>query len=255
VTLIPETTWLACPKPKPNAALRLFCFPYAGGGSALFMNWPDLLPQSVEVCAARLPGRGARMKERPFTNLSEMVGTISETIAPFLNKPFAFFGHSMGAMISFELARRLRREGQPAPERLFVSGRRAPQLRCTDPPTYNLPDAEFIRELKTLNGTPPEVLMNEELVRLVMPLLRSDFQVCQTHEYTPEAPLACAITAMGGIEDEEAQEGRLDAWKEQTTSSFSLRIMPGDHFYLHKYESLFFRTLLSELADLDVRVK
>lgn len=174
---------------------------------------------------------------------------MSESIIPYLDKPFAFFGHSMGAMISFELARQLRREHRPLPLHLFISGQRAPHIPRTDPPRYNLPEPEFIRELKRLKGTPDEILEHAELMQLLIPMLRSDFQICHTYEYSPEAPLECSITALGGFDDEEVKYGRLEGWEEQTTSSFSLRVMPGDHFYLIKFKDLFFRTLSCEIRE------
>ncbi|MCI0485409.1 MAG: alpha/beta fold hydrolase [Blastocatellia bacterium] len=245
-----ESIWWVCPNPNPNAALRLFCFPYAGAGAAIFKAWPERLSPAVEICAARLPGRGARLKESSFTDLVKLSQAIGEAITPYLDKPFAFFGHSMGAMISFELTRRLRRECLAQPRHLIVSGRRAPQIPYTDPPTYNLPEPEFIQELKRLNGTPKEILEHEELMQLVLPVLRSDFQVCQTYVPAPEAPLESSITAMGGRHDDEAIDGRLEAWKEQTLSSFTLHIMPGDHFYLQKFETLFFQILSQEIEEI-----
>src|SRR5215213_1931004 len=117
------TPWFMSQRPNPRARLRLFCFPYAGGGAAIYRLWPQNLPSEVEVCGAHLPGRGTRLREQPFTGLDALVDAAAEAIAPSLDKPFALFGHSMGAMISFELARRLCDQGRPQPTHLFVSGR------------------------------------------------------------------------------------------------------------------------------------
>jgi medium-chain acyl-[acyl-carrier-protein] hydrolase len=165
-----------------------------------------------------------------------------------LATPFAFFGHSMGAMISFELARRLRREHDREPIHLFVSGRRAPQLPITEPPTYNLPEPQLIEDLRRLNGTPRAVLENPELLQLVLPLLRTDFEVCQTYTYTPQAPLSCPITVFGGLQDTEAPRESLAAWREQTTSSFTLRMFPGDHFFLHTTQHDMLRIIYEQLS-------
>ena len=226
------TPWFTSQRPNAGARLRLFCFPYAGGGAAIYRLWPQSLPSEVEACMAQLPGRGTRLREEPFTNLDALVAAVAEAIAPLLDKPFALFGHSMGAMISFELARRLREQGQPQPSHLFISGRRAPQLPNDDPISYNLPDAELGQELLRLNGTPKEVLEHPELMELMLPLLRADFSVVETYDYRPGVPLDCPLTAFGGLRDAEVSREQLDAWREQTTGEFALRMLPGDHFFL-----------------------
>lgn len=137
--------WLGWPKPNPLAQMRLFCFPYAGGSAMIYRNWPDQLIGDVEVCSVNLPGRAKRLREQPFTKLSPLVRELVPAIRPFLDKPFAFFGHSMGALISFELARQLRHENAPAPAQLFLSGRNAPHLADSDSPTFDLPDKEFVQ--------------------------------------------------------------------------------------------------------------
>jgi len=227
------TPWFTSQRPNAGARLRLFCFPYAGGGAAIYRLWPQSLPSEVEACMAQLPGRGTRLREEPFTNLDALVAAIAEAIAPLLDKPFALFGHSMGAMISFELARRLREQGQPQPSHLFISGRRAPQLPNDDPISYNLPDAELGQELLRLNGTPKEVLEHPELMELMLPLLRADFSVVETYDYRPGVPLDCPLTVFGGLRDAEVSREQLEAWREQTTSEFALRMLPGDHFFLN----------------------
>src|ERR1043165_2264853 len=189
-----------CARPNPAAALRLFCFPYAGGNPSTFWSWPERLPW-VEVCALQLPGRGGRVTEPPFASLDPLIREATRGFAPYLDKPFAFFGHSMGALISFELARRLRAEGRRGPLKMFVSGCRAPQMPNRAPLTYNLPEPEFVKELKRLKGTPPEVFESQELMQLVLPVLRADFGICQTYAYQHEPPLACPIYAFGGLED------------------------------------------------------
>ncbi|HKG20773.1 MAG TPA: alpha/beta fold hydrolase, partial [Blastocatellia bacterium] len=178
-------SWIACARPNPRARLRLFCFPYAGGSSASYRPWADRIPRSVELCAVQLPGRGSRLSEPPFDRLVPLVQAIKPIILQLLDKPFALFGHSMGARIAFELARLLRREENLEPAHLFISGCRAPQLPVEDRAVYGLPDPEFIDELRRLNGTPKEVLENRELMQLMIPLLRADFAVCGTYTYMP----------------------------------------------------------------------
>src|SRR5260370_3294800 len=166
--------------PNSAAALRLFCFPYGGGGSLSCRDWSRTLPAKVEVCPVQLQGRGSRMHEKPFTRMEPLVKAVLREIGSYLDKPFAFFGHSMGAVISFEVARLLRREGTALPVHLFVSGRSAPQLSEPKPPTFSLPDAEFIEELLRLRGTPPEVLNHPVLMQVLLPPLHPDLVLSQT---------------------------------------------------------------------------
>ena len=242
--------WVMRSRPAPAARLRLFCFPYAGGGAHAFREWERELPPFVEVCGVQPPGRGSRVTERPFAEAGPLVRAASDALLPYLDLPYAFFGHSMGALVAFETAREYRRRGLPGPARLFVSGRRAPQLPRADPPTHELPEAEFTEELRRLNGTPQEVLNNTELMKLMIPLLRADFSVTATYRYTPEPPLECPITAYGGLADEDAGREQLEPWREQTAAEFTLRVLPGDHFFLHSQQPLLLRTLAQELERL-----
>lgn len=239
--------WLVFPRENRAARLRLFCFPYAGGTALTYRHWPGALPAGVEVCAVQLPGRGNRFHEPPYGDLRRLVEAAAPALAPFLDGPFAFFGHSMGALIAFELARHLRREFGLQPAHLFVSGRRAPQLDRDETVTYNLPEAGFIDSLRDLNGTPPEVLEHRELMQLMVPLLRADFAVCQTYSYTPEPPLGCPLTAFGGLSDREVSREQLGAWREQTSAAFAMRLLPGDHFFLNSAQATLLDLLSHEL--------
>jgi medium-chain acyl-[acyl-carrier-protein] hydrolase len=242
--------WLANLEPNPQAKLRLFCFPYAGGAAGIYRNWAVNLPSAVEVCPIHLPGRGKRMREPAFTQVQALVKEIAPALRPYADKPFAFFGHSMGGLISFELARQLRRERAPGPAHLFISGRRAPQIPNLDAPTFDLPEADFLATLRDLKGTPPDALEHPELMQLMMPLLRADFELCETYAYAPEPPLDCPITAYGGLQDGGVTRMYLEAWSQQTTAAFTLRMIPGDHFYLNTAQPLLLRTLSQELTQL-----
>lgn len=242
-----KAQWVLLPGPNSKAALRLFCFPYAGGGATIFRTWPDGLPTDIEVCAIQLPGRGGRLREPPFTRMEALAGALAKALGSQFDRPFAFFGHSMGATIAFELARALRKDGQTGPLHLFVSGRHAPQFPDTEPPGYDLPEAQFIEKLRQLNGTPGEVLEQPELMRLMIPLLRADFELIQTYKFSPGLPLGCPITAFGGLEDHDVTEERLRGWQEQTTASFRSRMFEGNHFFLHTAQSLLLRALSIEL--------
>ena len=240
--------WFTYPKPNPDATVRLFCFPYAGGQALIYRTWAKNFPKAIEVCLAELPGRGGRLYDAPFTRLSPLVDAIGQAILPHLDKPFAFFGHSMGALIAFELARYLRRQRGPAPRHLLVSGRRAPHLSETERTTYNLPEAEFTEELKRLNGTPQEVLEHEELMQLMLPLLRADFGICETYQYESEPPLDCPISAYGGLQDTHVTKEHLEAWRTQTNNRhFTLQMLPGDHFFIQSAEPLLLRLINVEL--------
>lgn len=240
--------YLVNPLTKTQASLRLFCFPYAGGSARIFQKWPPRFPGTVEVCPLQYPGRGNRLREPPFARLEPLVKNLAETLPPLLEKPFAFFGHSMGAIVAFELARQLRRENKTLPVQLFVSASRAPQLPDRTPVAYNLPGPQFIEELRRLNGTDPEVLEHPELMNLMLPLLRADFAVAQTYTYVPEPPQFCPISVYGGREDQSVLPESLEGWREQTTGPFSLRLFPGDHFFLHTAESLVIQTITDELS-------
>lgn len=240
-------SWFVKLMSNPKPSLRLFCFPYAGGNATIYRTWSSGLKAPVELYAAQVPGRGARMQEPPFLRLLPMVHAISQAILPYLDQPFAFFGHSMGAMIGFELARLLRREYGLAPVHLFVSGRRAPQLGRVSRIMYNLPEPELIEEVRRLDGTPKEVLENPELMEMMIPLLRADFEVVETYTYVPEAPLDCPITVFGGLKDNETGREVLEPWREQTSSNFTLSMLPGGHFFLHSDQPILLNALSREL--------
>jgi medium-chain acyl-[acyl-carrier-protein] hydrolase len=226
----------------------MFCFPYAGGAAPIFRLWPDWLPPTVEVCPVQLPGRGVRITEQPCTSVEVIVRELIPALLPYLDLPFVFFGHSMGALLGFVVTRRLRREYGLGPEHLFVSGRRAPQLQSPGPPTYSLPEPLFREELRRLNGTPREALEHPELMDLMLPILRADFTVTQTYIYTNEPPLDCSITVLGGLQDRDVARESLEAWREQTAAAFTLRMLPGDHFFLNTARSLLLATLARDLS-------
>ena len=248
ITKPTSSSWIDYLKPNPRANVRLFCFPYAGGGASIFRTWANDVPTGVEVCPVQLPGRESRLIEQPFTRLSSLVQALAQAISPYLDVPFAFFGHSMGALISFELARELRRQNRPGPFHLFVSGHRAPELPPRRRPIHQLADAAFKAELDGLLGTPKEVLQNAELMDLFLPLLRADFAVCETYHYSPETPLNCSISAFGGLQDKEVSYQDLEKWQDQTYRSFTLRKLPGNHFFVHSARELLLQGVFKDLT-------
>lgn len=215
----------------------------------MYRTWPEGLPSDVEVCAVRLPGREARFSERPFDRAEALVAGAADALTPLFDAPFAFFGHSMGALIAFELARELRRRGGPQPVRLVVSGARAPHRPNPDPPLRHLSDREFLEEVRLrYDGIPGAVLANQELVDLLMPCLRADFTLVETYSYTDEAPLELPISCFGGKGDTRVSADDLEAWKAQTAGRFALRLFEGDHFFLQSAEGEVHRAVGEELG-------
>ena len=181
----------------------------------------------------QLPGRESRLREPPFTRMSDAVEQAAEALERYLDLPFAFFGHSMGAILCFELARLLRNRHRVGPIHLFVSARRAPQFPDPLPPLHHLPDARFIAEIdRRYNGLPREVLANSELMELLLPVLRADVQMIETYTYESGFPLDCPITAFGGLEDRELRTEDLEGWRAHTNSRFETKLFPGDHFFV-----------------------
>jgi surfactin synthase thioesterase subunit len=221
-------------RPARAGAIRLFCFPYAGGGASLFRLWPNDLPPAIEVYPIQLPGRESRWREPALTRISALVGQLIESLGPFLDAPFAFFGHSMGAFVSFELARQLRRESRPGPEMIIVSAARAPQIPDPDPPIHGRTADELVGELKRLDGIPAELLDHPDLVTLLLPTLRTDLAMCESYTYADEPPLDCRVAAYGGALDDKVPLHHLSLWRAQTTGAFQLRVFPGKHFFFLK---------------------
>ena len=231
-------SWITFPKPNPKADLRLFCFPYAGGSSTIFRPWLNKLPANIEISPIELPGRGSKIKLAPLNRLEPIIESLSLQIKPYLDKPFVFFGHSMGGLLSFELARLLYKKYVVSPNHLFISARRAPQLIDSEPPIHALSESDFIDKLRDYNGTPNAVLKNQELMQLFLPILRADFAVLETYTYHHAPPLECPISVFGGLEDDKVSVEELESWKGQTNNNFFLLIFPGGHFFINDSHSL-----------------
>jgi surfactin synthase thioesterase subunit/GNAT superfamily N-acetyltransferase len=248
----PRGNWVAPLGPRPEARLRLFCLPYAGGDGAVFSAWPAGLPASVEVCPILLPGRAGRIAEPLVGNMTLLVAAVAKGLADWTDRPFALFGHSTGALVAFELARRLEQEGR-APAGLFVSGCGAPQLPPGRPGRiHDLPAAEFLEQLRALGGTPDAMLADPELRDLMLPILRADFRLTETYRYEPGVPLRCPITAFTGVQDRFVSRRSAEAWRDQTTGAFDLRMLPSDHLFPISDRQLLLQLLASKLSDLGV---
>lgn len=240
--------------PAAAAPLTMICFPYAGGHAAIFKSWAAELGPLVDLYGIQLPGRGHGRTEPPAEHVPQLVADLGAALAPILNQPFVLFGHSVGAVLAFEVARWLRRHRHLVPRHLFVSGRRAPQIARSDRPKWNLSDDEFIQHLSELNGTPPEILENPELLRLVLPTLRADFKLSDTYAYSPGPPLTCPLTAFGGVDDEETVGERLDGWRVHTAARFSTQLFSGSHFFIHSCEKELLASLRHSLEESAARV-
>jgi medium-chain acyl-[acyl-carrier-protein] hydrolase len=238
-----EDLWVEHLSPIQGCALRLFCFPYAGGGAHVFCNWQRHFPPDIDICLVHLPGRGKRIGERPFTRLTALVDKLADIVFQDTRGPFALYGHSMGALISFELARELRRRNRGAPQGLFLSGRRAPTASSREGPTFNLPHDEFVAKLKRFNHTSGQLLEEPELKALFLPLLRADFELVDSYTYYPEDPLPCPISVYGGLQDEFVSLDGLREWKQQTSSICETRLFAGDHFFIHNLANDFLNVL------------
>ena len=215
---------------NPQARFRLFCFPFAGGAAAAFREWRFAQGDDLEVVAVELPGRQKRVNEQPLRQMSLLVKDVMEELP--LDKPFAMFGHSMGALLSFELARALA-NSKAYPSHLFVSSFRAPQLPQRTRMKHLLPEDELVEEIKRMEGTPQELLEHPEALEMMLQLLRADLAVVEAYSYTDGLPLTCPMTAFGGKEDDDVSEEELEQWDVHTTERFRLQMMPGNHFYLY----------------------
>jgi surfactin synthase thioesterase subunit/glycosyltransferase involved in cell wall biosynthesis len=207
---------------------RLFSFPHAGGGAAPIGNAP-----------VRIPGRESRLAEAPFERMGPLVDALCTAIEPYTREPYAFFGHSMGAVIAFELARALRRRKLPLPKMLIASAARAPQFRRNHVPPPDPSDEELIEHLRRLQGIPPEALADAAVLRAILPALRADTSLYRHYVYQDDDPLPFPIRAYGGAADPNIQREHLEGWREQTTASFAVRLFPGGHFYLREHADEF----------------
>ncbi|WP_432140283.1 thioesterase II family protein [Streptomyces sp. bgisy084] len=222
--------WFRTFVPRPAAESRLFCFPHAGGAASAFRGWATGLPASVEVTAIQYPGRQDRYDENPAPDMATLVKEISEAIGPLVDRPVAFFGHSMGGTVAYEVARALPRELRPALVRLFVSARRTPDKCRPLAPEWQSDDG-LLRYIRGLGGTGAALLAEPELLPVALPVLRGDFQLIDTYSHVPGAPLMCPVTALVGADDIHNTPADAEGWSRYTTSGFEVCVLPGGHFY------------------------
>lgn len=241
-----STAWIRCFAPRPQARLRLFCFPYAGAGASVYRLWHADLPAAVEVCALQLPGRETRLSEAPFTRMSDLVSAAVQALEPLFDRPFAFFGHSMGALLASEVTRALQRRGGPGPQLLMLSARRAPSLPEVDAPIHTLGHDAFVAEMdRRYGGIPQEVMAHRELMELLVPALRADMAVMETHRAELTPGLQVPLHVFGADADTRAGREQLEAWRLLSSGSFRLSMLQGDHFFINSRRA----ELLALVAD------
>lgn len=241
--------WVLSPRPNPQATVRLFCFPYAGVGPSVYRPWVTVVPAHVEVRLIQLPGRESRWREPALTNIAELADRLTAAIVPHLDAPFAFYGHSLGALLSFEVTRRLRAAGGPMPRQLFLAAHRAAHLPNPHPAMRQLPDDAFVAELRRrYDGIPQSVLDNPELLELMLPCLRADFTAYETYEYRADRPLEIPISAFGGDQDMYVRTHEVAGWREQTSGRFKMRVIPGSHFFLQTHRDQVLEAVAADLS-------
>ncbi len=241
------SVWIPYRRPCSGSGLRLFCFPHAGAGASTFRDWAEKLSPALEVCTIQLPGREERLADEPYTELPRLVEELARVLLPLLQEPFALFGHSLGGLIAFELARYLSSEHGIAPARLFVSGHRAPHLPYRLGPFCPLSDSEFVAALRALRTTPEEVLSSVELLEIMLPILRADFALAEGYVFTAQAPLECPISVLGATEDQLVSYEELAEWRQHTRQRCGVRMFPGDHSFLESVRASVLQAILHDV--------
>jgi medium-chain acyl-[acyl-carrier-protein] hydrolase len=227
---VTRNLWVVRPAPSLAARVRLFCIPHAGGAASVFQPWGELVPPWIDLCAVQLPGRQQRTREPMPGRMGLLVKDLADGLAPELDLPFALLGSCTGSLVAFELIARLRETLGAAPVHLFVTSCRAPHLPDRDAPIHALDDAALVRELDRLGGTPPMLLEHPDLIRVLGPTLRRDFELAETYRYRPREPLACPVTVLGGADDRVISEAELAAWREHAGAAFHRATLPGGHY-------------------------
>ena len=240
------TSWLRCLDRRSDARLRLYCFPHAGGGASQYRSWARRLPPDVEPWAVQLPGRENRLHEPPVRRLRALVDEFAPLFVATRPGPFVFFGHSLGALIAYELCVSLRGLGHPGPLLMMVSGCRAPDVP-DERRVHDLPDAEFLTALGELNGTPDEALKSDELMALILPTLRADFEMSETYTHRPARPLDCPIAIFGGSDDPIVSVEGLEQWRRYSSVGSTVEVLPGSHFYIRSAQEELLRCLSTHL--------
>lgn len=232
----------------PAGHVRLLCIPHAGGSPSAFDGWQERLPRTVAVEPVCLPGHGARATEPPLERLVPLAEQLAEELRPSLDGPFALLGHSMGGLLAFELARALRRAGGPSPGLVAACGVRAPHVPLPRTPLHRLSDEQLIGHVARLGQVPPVLRENRSLLKLYLPTLRADLRAYETYAYECQEPLDVPILAIGGTHDPLVSPQTLTAWGQHTTAGVRVRMVRGDHFFLHAERATVLRLLDADLS-------
>jgi surfactin synthase thioesterase subunit len=241
--------WLIRQRLSSQVSRRLYCFPCAGGNPASYRAWQAKVDPAIEICAVQLPGRGTRLHEKPLTELGELVKSLSAEIARNGSIPFAFFGHSLGALIGFEVARYCRLAYLPTPAHLFVAACDPPQCRKPSKGLHALPDNTLLSELGEYNGTPPDILADKELMALMLPTIRADFALVENYCYRPAPPLTLPITVLASHGDMHVDHNRVGAWRQETTRECRVCWFDGDHFFVQTQSDAVVDLVSAEFAE------
>jgi medium-chain acyl-[acyl-carrier-protein] hydrolase len=244
-----HSDWIVLPQPRPHASLRLFCFPFAGGGASAYGLWPRLLPPDVEVLCIQLPGRENRFREAPIADVAVVLDQLDLALRDWIGKPYVFFGHSLGGLLAYELTRRFHRDGRRLPRQLVVSGKRAPQFPPRRVAISTLGDGEFIREIVNYDGTAPSLLEDREFMEFVLPRLRADAALFDFYQYQAGPRVPCPIVAFGGDADVHVNEAELLGWRDLTSGGFSSKVFSGGHFFIQQHQALVMQELARLLTD------
>lgn len=228
----PANPWISRPRKRPEASFRLFCFPRAGGGVASFRNWPEDCHPEIEVALIQPPGRENRLREAPLRTMESLVSSVCDAMTELLDRPYALFGHSLGAKVAFETSRELRQRGLPEPVCFFAAASAGPAVPWIHPLLHSLEDLALLQEIqRRYGGVPQGILADRELWPFLVPALRADLTILETYRYAENPPLSCPITCFCGTGDAMTPESEAAEWRSQTSAEFRLQILPGDHFF------------------------
>lgn len=240
--------WFLCRKPKAGAAIRLFCFPFGGGGASVFRSWPEAMGDNIEVRALQLPGREARFRDALVDSIEALTRDVVDALAAYQDKPYAIFGYSLGSLLAFEVSRELRRRGMRMPRHLFIGAAQAPQREPPHPAITTLSDADFIQKCEEYYQPEGEAWNNAELRELFLPVLKADIALCENYDYYQEEPLDCAVDVFAGDDDRATPLLETRYWTEQTTEKIGHHVFAGGHFFIDHSEPEIQRIVLNLLT-------
>ncbi|NEQ11710.1 MAG: thioesterase, partial [Moorea sp. SIO4E2] len=240
--------WIAYHQPKPNARLRLFCFHPWGSSASMFQGWSDQLLTDIEVLPIQLPGRQRRLQEKPFTEFVPLIQVLGEILSPYLDRPFAFFGHSMGALIAFELAHILEQEYNLKPLHLFLSAALPPSDTSLSKEFESFSQEQKLNYLMNISEIPKDIYDDPPLLQELMNVFKADLELLQSYSYVEKPPLSCPISSFGGINDSLTSEKQLSEWSKYTYSPFKLQMFPGQHMFLKDSKKLLLDTIYQMLS-------